>query len=233
MKVFKIGERVIDDEGYKGTIINIRNSDDIIKYYGSPMYHVSHDTKDNGYKTNTDGWYQPDKLISIDKFIPIGYNSVVKPFQVGYEKRGIPQSIIVMAHNQDDAYLYFAVNNDCNRVYPYVSQLSYPYFNDLKKRGMSVIYINYDKEYEKIGYKTVTELSRDELIELKTRYYNENSNTELSYGELVDIDSIVSDEEVFNYYSDVTFTKDDFFCNQNDENVKINDNNDEIEMPEL
>lgn len=233
MKVFKIGERVIDDEGYKGTIINIRNSDDIIKYYGSPMYHVSHDTNDNGYKTNTDGWYQPDKLISIDEFIPIGYNSVVKPFQVGYEKRGIPQSIIVMAHNQDDAYLYFAVNNDCNRVYPYVSQLSYPYFNDLKKRGMSVIYINYDKEYEKIGYKTVTELSRDEFIELKTRYYNENSNTELSYGELVDIDSIVSDEEVFNYYSDVTFTKDDFFCNQNDENVKINDNNDEIEMPEL
>ena len=231
MKVFKIGERVIDDEGYKGTITNIRNSDDIIKYYGSPMYHVSHDINDNGYKTNTDGWYQPDKLISIDKFIPIGYNSVVKPFQVGYEKRGIPQSIIVMAHNQDDAYLYFAVNNDCNRVYPYVSPLSYPYFNDLKKRGMPVIYINYDKEYEKIGYKTVTEVSRDEIIELKTRYYNEK--VILTYGELVDIDSIVSDEEVFNYYSDVTFTKDDFFCNQNDENVKINDNNDEIEMPEL
>ena len=58
----------------------------------------------------------------------------------------------------------------------------------------------------------VEELNRDQLIELKQRYLDE-----IYYGisneELARIDSIVSDEVVFNYYEGITFSEDDFFCN--------------------
>lgn len=59
----------------------------------------------------------------------------------------------------------------------------------------------------------VTELSRDELTELKERYYMER-NDNVSYGELAAIDELVSDKEIFEEYSDICFVKDDFFCNQ-------------------
>lgn len=58
---------------------------------------------------------------------------------------------------------------------------------------------------------TVEELNRDQLIELKTTYYM-NKHESVSWGELADIDELVSDEEVYNEYGYMTFTEDDFFC---------------------
>lgn len=58
---------------------------------------------------------------------------------------------------------------------------------------------------------TVKELNRDQLIELKTTYYM-NNHENVSWGELADIDELVSDEEVYNEYDYITFTEDDFFC---------------------
>ena len=62
----------------------------------------------------------------------------------------------------------------------------------------------------------VTELTRDELTELKTRYYSDlldKRGETPSYGELAQIDELVTDEEVYEEYDDVDFVKDDFFCN--------------------
>lgn len=60
----------------------------------------------------------------------------------------------------------------------------------------------------------ITELSRDELLEVKQRYYTEHENQSPSYGELADIDTLVSDDAVYDEYGDIDFVKDDFFCNQ-------------------
>lgn len=57
----------------------------------------------------------------------------------------------------------------------------------------------------------VKELSREQLIELKINYYC-NNNENVSYGELANIDEIVTDEEIFEEYSATIFTEDDFFC---------------------
>lgn len=69
--------------------------------------------------------------------------------------------------------------------------------------------------------KTVTDLTRDELTELKgfylTELVNEGEIEEPSWWDLANIDEIVSDEIVFEYYHDILFTEDDFFCNMNDE----------------
>ena len=62
----------------------------------------------------------------------------------------------------------------------------------------------------------VTELTRDELTELKTRYYSDlldRLGETPSYGELSAIDELVTDEEVYEEYADVDFVKDDFFGN--------------------
>ena len=62
----------------------------------------------------------------------------------------------------------------------------------------------------------VTELTRDELTELKTRYYSDlldKRGETPSYGELSAIDELVTDEEVYQEYADVDFVKDDFFGN--------------------
>jgi hypothetical protein len=59
---------------------------------------------------------------------------------------------------------------------------------------------------------SVEELPREALQELKQRYYAEKYDEDLSYGELADIDDIVSDEEVFDEYGGTSFTEDDFFC---------------------
>ena len=56
----------------------------------------------------------------------------------------------------------------------------------------------------------VKELSREQLIELKINYYC-NNNENVSYGELANIDEIVTDEEIFEEYSATIFTEDDFF----------------------
>lgn len=62
----------------------------------------------------------------------------------------------------------------------------------------------------------VTELSRDELTELKTRYYSDlldRKGETPSYGELSAIDELVTDEEVYQEYADVDFVEEDFFGN--------------------
>lgn len=65
----------------------------------------------------------------------------------------------------------------------------------------------------------VTELNRDQLIELKQSYLevlNESGEHEevvgVSYGELANADEIVPDDVIFDYYDGIIFTEDDFFC---------------------
>lgn len=58
---------------------------------------------------------------------------------------------------------------------------------------------------------SVKELSREQLIELKAMFYAENNNN-VSWGELADVDKLVSDETIFNEYGGTIFTNDDFFC---------------------
>ena len=59
---------------------------------------------------------------------------------------------------------------------------------------------------------SVKELTREQLIELKQKYYTER-NENVSYGELADIDNLVSDNEIFEEYGDITFVAEDFLCN--------------------
>ena len=56
---------------------------------------------------------------------------------------------------------------------------------------------------------SVFELSKNQLIDLKQNYLCEVQKN-VSYGELCDVDNIVSDEEIFSEYGNVEFSKDDF-----------------------
>lgn len=60
---------------------------------------------------------------------------------------------------------------------------------------------------------TVKELSKDELSELKQNYLIENGQ-QVSYGMLADVNSLVTDERMYEEYEGVDFVPDDFFCNQ-------------------
>lgn len=57
----------------------------------------------------------------------------------------------------------------------------------------------------------VTELTKEQLTELKERYYMER-NDSVSYGELCNINELVTNAEVFKEYDCVDFVEDDFFC---------------------
>ncbi len=71
---------------------------------------------------------------------------------------------------------------------------------------------------------TVKELSRNELIELKQKYYSQKNNN-VNYSEIASIDEIVLDSEVFIAYENVEFTEEDFFCNlDKEENSEIQHN---------
>jgi hypothetical protein len=59
-------------------------------------------------------------------------------------------------------------------------------------------------------YKSVRELTRDELIQLKQHVYN-ILNPSVSYGELAAVDELISDEEVYKMFASVAFVDDDFF----------------------
>ena len=62
----------------------------------------------------------------------------------------------------------------------------------------------------------VTELNREQLTELKQHYYcNVLENTNASWGDLANIDNLVSDNEIFNFYENTDFVKDDFFSSIN------------------
>ena len=57
----------------------------------------------------------------------------------------------------------------------------------------------------------VHELSREQLTQLKEHYYNARHPEGVSYGELADIDELVSDDEVFTEYEGIEFVPDDFW----------------------
>lgn len=163
MKVFRVGERIIDEDGCKGTIQKINSSEEVVKYYGTPMYNVSHDVDYNGRKTSADGWYKADKLMSIEKFIPtIEDTTEMKPFSIGYLKNGTIQSIVVMAHNQDDAYLYFAVNEDYDKIYG-TTQLYQSTYKEYSRRGMPEITVDY-KEINQDKEKLVKVLKDSQTV---------------------------------------------------------------------
>ena len=56
---------------------------------------------------------------------------------------------------------------------------------------------------------TIRELNKEQLEQVKQHYYCEN-NEQVSWGELVYIDDLVSDKEIFDAYENVCFTEDDF-----------------------
>ena len=58
--------------------------------------------------------------------------------------------------------------------------------------------------------RTVYQLTRDELQELKINYYSRDRD--ISYQEMVDIDELVSDQEIQEAYRSTRFVDDDF-CN--------------------
>jgi len=61
----------------------------------------------------------------------------------------------------------------------------------------------------------VTELNKEQLTELKERYYTEKQaelGEGVSYGELANIDNLITDEEIIQVYNDTIFSNDDFFC---------------------
>ena len=59
---------------------------------------------------------------------------------------------------------------------------------------------------------SVYDLNRDQLQELKQRYYADKTGEDLSYEELAFIDDYVTDSEVYEEYAGTSFTNDDFFC---------------------
>lgn len=57
---------------------------------------------------------------------------------------------------------------------------------------------------------TVYDLSREQLQQLKQRHLMEQGAS-LSWGELADIDSVISDEEIQEAYEGTDFVGEDFF----------------------
>jgi len=66
-------------------------------------------------------------------------------------------------------------------------------------------------------HRTVSELTHEELAELKLDYYTgmimEKEHRTPSYDEMADIDNLVDDAFIMNHYSHITFVDEDFFCN--------------------
>lgn len=60
-------------------------------------------------------------------------------------------------------------------------------------------------------YKSVFQLSKDQLTELKGYYYTQKHKN-ASWQELANINNYVSDSEIIKEYKNTTFVDDDFFC---------------------
>lgn len=60
--VLKVGASIIDDLGYRGTILRINKTKEVLEKYPDGLYYVSHDLDRFGHKVFTDGWYVPRKL---------------------------------------------------------------------------------------------------------------------------------------------------------------------------
>ena len=70
---------------------------------------------------------------------------------------------------------------------------------------------------------TVYQLNREQLTELKQHHYSKN-HTNVSYDEMLSINTLVTDTEIYQEYEGTLFTKDDFFCNSNHEERKEEEN---------
>lgn len=70
----------------------------------------------------------------------------------------------------------------------------------------------------------INELNRQQLQQLKTQYYDEilqeTEGRGISYGEMFEIDNIITDEKIKNEYAGYIFTKEDFFT-ESEENWKM------------
>ena len=61
---------------------------------------------------------------------------------------------------------------------------------------------------------TIRELSREQLAQVKQHYLThklEDAGEGVSYGELADVDNLVTDAEIFEAYGDIDFTEGDFW----------------------
>ena len=56
----------------------------------------------------------------------------------------------------------------------------------------------------------VRDLNKKQLTELKIDYYHEHVNNKPSYNELANIDNLVNDNIIFEYYESFYFVEDDF-----------------------
>lgn len=70
----------------------------------------------------------------------------------------------------------------------------------------------------------VEELNREQLKELKINYLSLNKNN-ISYEEIANIESIIPDAEILEYYNGVNFTEADFFNNGEAELIEEQENN--------
>lgn len=98
----------------------------------------------------------------------------------------------------------------------------YSVLNDFKDSGEELKdeYLYYEYYLKGKGIKemkTVKELTREELNELKTSYLTKLKEDESpSYQDYVNAENI-PDEIIFEEYAGITFVKEDFFCNLNKE----------------
>ena len=56
----------------------------------------------------------------------------------------------------------------------------------------------------------IHELNTNQLAQAKVNYWTEKNGADISYGEIANIDSFVSDEEIFEAYGHIDFCEDDF-----------------------
>ena len=69
----------------------------------------------------------------------------------------------------------------------------------------------------------VKDLNRDQLIELKQAFLVQTLDRDgkcPSYGELADVDELISDEKIYEAYSETAFSADDFFCTTGKDGVE-------------
>lgn len=60
---------------------------------------------------------------------------------------------------------------------------------------------------------TIRELNRGQLLQVKQRYLTlkkDEAGEGVSYGELAEADELITDEEIFEAYSDTEFSEGDF-----------------------
>ena len=73
---------------------------------------------------------------------------------------------------------------------------------------------NYKLELqERCNDMNIHELTKDQLTQVKQYYYCQ-TNENVSYGELAEIDDLVSDEEIFEQLGHIDFVEDDFTNNE-------------------